>query len=323
MKKILFVALAAFGLTACVQNEELAAPQGDAIAFDTFVDNATKAAQDGSYSNTNIFSSFQVWGTMENSAKLNIFAGVEVNNATGVWAYASQYTQYWIDGYTYDFAAVVDGVVEGGEYNMPATISTNLEEQKDVLYATASRAYSAGQAATPVELIFKHLLSKVKFTVKNTMTADSGFNYTVSNITIKDADKLGAYDVATATWAGSETYDVDFGMVTTDNATVAKLEAGDEAESNYERLLLPSDAKSLTVAVTYARAPSTLIRSARLTVGWFSRPTTSSAPRPNTSRTTAREKSSLPLKASSTTSRTSTFALTAHASGSPNATRTR
>lgn len=252
MKKILFVALAAFGLTACVQNEELAAPQGDAIAFDTFVDNATKAAQDGSYSNTNIFSSFQVWGTMENSAKLNIFAGVEVNNATGVWAYASQYTQYWIDGYTYDFAAVVDGVVEGGEYNMPATISTNLEEQKDVLYATASRAYSAGQAATPVELIFKHLLSKVKFTVKNTMTADSGFNYTVSNITIKDADKLGAYDVATATWAGSETYDVDFGMVTTDNATVAKLEAGDEAESNYERLLLPSDAKSLTVAVTYA-----------------------------------------------------------------------
>ena len=34
MKKILFVALAAVGLTACVQNEELAISKSNAITFD-------------------------------------------------------------------------------------------------------------------------------------------------------------------------------------------------------------------------------------------------------------------------------------------------
>ena len=45
MKKLLFVALAAVGMTACVQNEELVVAGGDvAIAFENaYVYNATKA----------------------------------------------------------------------------------------------------------------------------------------------------------------------------------------------------------------------------------------------------------------------------------------
>ena len=260
MKKILFVALAAVGLTACVQNEELAISKSNAITFDNvYVGNATKAAIDGSYTSAKgNLDHFNVWATISNTnGTANIFEdeAVTKNNA-GVWSYAVENTQYWIPGNNYSFVGVVDGdvVVDANAYNMPLTIATSLSSQKDVLYATQSRSYN-GETVTPVHFDFEHLLAKVKFTAKNTVTTQySELYYTVESIVITNADNEAVYSIANGTWTPSSTYTAEFGAVTTSNdagATASNLAYGQNAESNYELLVLPQQNKSLNIKVNY------------------------------------------------------------------------
>ena len=253
MKKLLLVALAAVGLAACVQNEELAAPKGDAIAFDTFVENVTKVAQDNSYSQSKgNFTSFNVWGTMakENGSTINIFEGATVSNTNGVWAYATEFTQYWINGYTYNFVGVVDGEVTAFNNGLPAVIKVDMEEQKDVLYAVAEPRTYNGTNSEAVSLSFKHILAKAKFTASNTMDVESGFTYKVNSIKVLGAEKEAACDVENG-WSATSTYDVDFGFVTNDNLEPVALAVGQTAESNFVRYLVPEANKTLNIEIKY------------------------------------------------------------------------
>ena len=262
MKKILFVALAAVGMAACVQNEELAVSKdGSAIKFDNvFVDNATKAAIDGSYTSAKgNLDHFNVWATISNTnGTANIFENEAVTkNNAGVWSYAVEHTQHWIPGNNYLFVGVVDGEVEvdANACNMPLTIATKLEDQLDVLYATHSRSYNASDIVTPVHFDFQHLLAKVKFTAKNVITTEfSGYTYTVESINITNADNEAVYSIADGTWTASSTYNAAFGAVTTTNdanAEPSHLGYNTQAESNYERLVLPQAEKNLNIEVKY------------------------------------------------------------------------
>ena len=262
MKKILYVALAAVGLTACVQNEELAVSHdGKAITFDNvYVENATKAAIDSSYTAAkgNLLY-FNVWATIGNSGvSTNIFENLEVTKNGGAWTYDASLTQYWIPGNDYKFVGVVDGTVTVSDdaRKMPVSIATNLSEQKDVLYATAERSYNNGDAVTPVHLEFNHLLAKAKFTAKNAISADSnGLEYVVESIKITNADNAAVYTIANGEWVASSTYPADFGVVTktsaAENATASRLAYGESAESNWERLILPQVGKELNIVVDY------------------------------------------------------------------------
>ena len=257
MKKILFVALAAVGLTACVQNEELAISKSNAITFDNvYVGNATKAAIDGSYTSAKgNLDHFNVWATISNTnGTANIFENEAVTkNNAGVWSYAVENTQYWIPGNNYSFVGVVDGdvVVDANACNMPLTIATSLSNQKDVLYATQSRSYN-GEAVTPVHFDFEHLLAKVKFTAKNVMTtSDSELYYTVESIKITNADNEAVYTIADEAWAASNAYTAEFGAVKNNNGEIATLYYQNRAESNYELLVLPQQNKSLNIKVNY------------------------------------------------------------------------
>ena len=251
MKKLFLVALAAVGMAACVQTEELGvANNKEAIAFDTFVDNATKAS---AYDNKNPLDHFNVYGTIskkdENGTKTyvtTIFDGVEVlKSSTGVWAYDPQFTQYWVPGFTYDFAAVVDAKEVVCENGLPATIKTDMKDQNDVLYATAGpRDFGANDTAEKVSFQLAHLLSKAKFTVKNTIENGQGFVYNVQSIKIKNADWNGAYDVATGVWAATNTYEADFGVA-------ASLAMGSQPVSGSDVYLLPSANKDLDIEVVY------------------------------------------------------------------------
>ena len=257
MKKILFVALAAVGLTACVQNEELAISKSNAITFDNvYVGNATKAAIDNSYTaEKGNLDHFNVWATISNTnGTANIFKNEAVTkNNAGVWSYAVENTQYWIPGNDYVFVGVVDGTVASVDsYNMPLTISTSLSGQQDVLYDTESRSYN-GEAVTPVHFNFEHLLAKVKFTAKNVMTtSDSDLYYTVESIKITNADNEAVYTIADKAWAASsEPYTAEFGAVKNNNGETATLYYQNRAESNYELLVLPQENKSLNIVVNY------------------------------------------------------------------------
>ena len=245
MKKLLFVALAAVGMTACVQNEELAVSNDkSAIAFDTFVENATKAS---AYDNTNL-NKFYVYGTISQNGTVvtNIFDGVEVRKTNDVWAYGSQYTQYWIPGFRYDFAAVVDGTVVKNSNNMPEYIEVDMTEQEDVLYATAGRDFGANDVAAKVGFTFDHLLAKAKFTVKNGIVNGQNFVYNVESIIIKNADKDATYTVNgdSGVWTATNTYEASFGAI----SEVGQLASKD----NDTEILLVPGTKELAIEIVYS-----------------------------------------------------------------------
>ena len=262
MKKILLVALAAVGMAACVQNEELAVSNGNAIKFDNvYVDNATKTAIDGSYTAAKgNLDHFNVWATIGNGGvSTNIFENLAVTKVNGAWTYDASLTQYWIPGNYYEFVGVVDGTVATttDDCKLPVTISTNLENQKDVLYAWAERNYTANSTPEAVHLNFKHLLAKIKFEVQNTIPAEmSEYTYTVESIDIQNADKNGVYTITdrktgAGEWVADDDYVAEYGCATNDNTTVANLAIGDSAESNYEYLVLPQNDKELHIKVKY------------------------------------------------------------------------
>lgn len=262
MKKYLFFAVAALAMTSCSQDEVMEVAQKEAISFkDAFVENATRTAIDGSYTNAKgNLASFQVYGTTKdnaNAAEVNIFNGVTVSGSQATtWSYDELYTQYWIEGNIYNFAAVADGNIANatsvtpGNTNMPTAINIlDASQQKDVLYATNNFGECTSTTARTVPFTFNHILSKAKFTAKVVATLDSKYYYTVSNIKITNAAKKATYTIGSATpWAyGTEDgdkYTVEFGNIvqTADGTTApaaSQLKANASVESNWDRLLIP------------------------------------------------------------------------------------
>ena len=242
MKKLLLVVLAAVGMASCVQTEELAvANNKEAIAFDTFVENVTKTLY-----NTGNLDHFKVYGTISQNGAVvtNIFPGVDVTkDSNGAWGYSSQYTQYWIPGFVYDFTAIVDGEVAVDATNgMPTSIKADMAAQEDILYATVQRPFSSNETASKVGFTFAHLLSKAKFTVKNTIANGQNFVYNIESVTITNADATAVYDVANHVWSASGTYPADFGVA----AAVAQ-----GANTVGSEVLLVPGTKELEIEIAY------------------------------------------------------------------------
>lgn len=267
MKKILFAVLCAGAIIGC-SKEEVVSTNYDVITFDNaFIDNATKAAYDGSYDNSKL-SEFQVYATItgEEGNTANIFNGERVvkGNELGQganWSYAVGNTQYWIPGNSYTFRAIADGNVEGvssvtvDANKLASEINLlNASAQKDILFAEENVAYESG--AQVVKFTFAHLLAKAKFTVKNTIVTDNGYSYKVYGLSVNGIARDAVYNIANATWtAGTTEYDLAFGDgVATGTETGLAAEnipyAG-QVESNYDRLLIPTDNEQLNITFTY------------------------------------------------------------------------
>lgn len=263
MKKIILATLAAAALVACAKEDVVVAPKGEAIAFNNaFVDGTTKAIDPSVTTET--LMGFKVYGTTKgdhDGAKVvNIFNGVDVlngnytGNYTGDnWKYAATCTQYWIDGNTYNFAAVVNGDVTTDENGMPKTIAYNATTQADLLYDAVDPIEGKKTGNEAVAFTFAHLLSKAVFSFKNTTAEEpnTGYFYTVKDIQVSGIGQTATYTVGAVTpWGTPATYyavdaPLTFGnIVETVAASVAGTAATqvDEQEtwfSNYERLLIP------------------------------------------------------------------------------------
>lgn len=270
MKKLILSLAAAATLMGCATDEVINSSR-DAIAFDgAWVDNSTRAAYDDTI-DTNSLEEFQVWATITGhkagaNGTANIFQGEVVSKnfteGTGnTWKYSSANTQYWIPGNDYHFIAVANGNIpdETSVVALPADnyMATQVKvqdasKQNDVLVAkydvTPYETPANGAAPDAVRFEFAHILSKVKFTVKNTISTNNGYSYKVDNITIRHAFQDGIYtiiDGQSGTWeTRAKRYDLDFGKVVAqgnadNNAEVANIGYGAQAESNYERLVIP------------------------------------------------------------------------------------
>lgn len=278
MKKTLFTILAVAALAACAKEEVVTVNQ-EAIAFtNAFVDNTTKAI-DPSITTTTL-DGFTVYGTTKGNESgapvVNIYPAVPVTgsvtsvgddgNATaGSWSYNDQYTQYWIAGNTYNFAAVKNGSVTTDANGMPESIAYEASTQTDLLYAVAS---ATGQTENnpKVAFTFSHLLSKVKFSFQNTSAASTNSNYTykVTDITISGVGLTASCDVTnfpTYVWGTPATSysaldPLTFGHIVANgvaaNEDAVKVGSQVTKLSNYERLLIPGNYTAMNVKARIA-----------------------------------------------------------------------
>lgn len=254
MKKIIF-ALAALATLASCSNDEVIEIDRKAISFgETFVDNATRA----DYSSGVVVNKFKVYGTVTgNDNTVQIFNGDDVINptsTTGSYGSAWNYTnvQYWLPNASYKFAAIVDGAANTTSA-LPETIPfTVTDGDGDLLYATAdvttnANAEPAGgvNTASIVAFNFKHLLSKLQFTIANGTSDASGYSYQVTGISVSGVAAQGTYTTSSNNWAknGDTTTTLTFG-------STAAIAGGAEAVATETRQILPVN-QTLAITITY------------------------------------------------------------------------
>lgn len=244
MKKILISMLAVAALVSCSKEESIRVDQGEAIAFgNAFVDNATRA-EDKTYGEVDL-TKFNVYGTVTGTAgTVNIFNGDLVTGSVGPNVWSCDNHQYWIEGATYDFAAVVDATVAQDANNMPTTLTTVADATmnfKDMLYADRLDIVGKKTGNGYVNFTFEHLLAKAFFTVTSN-TAD-GYYYTVTGITVNNYES-GVYTIADGTWTPGNATAVAFGNI--ENVTAADT----NGKTNATQMLLVPTTDTFNVTFT-------------------------------------------------------------------------
>ena len=255
MKKVIFALAAVVALAACSNDEIIVADKGDAIGFDTFVENSTRAVADPSLTTETMKTAgFGVYGFVTNAVDgSDVTAPLFTNEHIywdGTWTYGTK--QYWIDGATYDFAAIAPY----GEYTVTAAATTGVtlsftnDGVTDLLYAQNNAAEH-----DTVGFTFKHLLSKVKFTFTNGYDATNTV-ISVKNIVINDAYSVGAAELGhdgtavTAAWTPSSAnldLDLAFGNA---NPAAGYIAYHASQESDEALLLIPTAGHTYNVTFT-------------------------------------------------------------------------
>ena len=249
MKKI-FVAILALAAAAC-SNEDIVSVNREAIGFDNaFINNSVRSVNDPSFTNTNLFGDFAVYGYVTEEGTGTLFDGTKVSGSAlnDEWTYEG--TQYWIEDATYNFYAVAPNSYKG--YWMASTSNVNglvLSVQnpdgtKDILVAKANDIVGQPSGQNdPVEFNFQHILSKVKFSFTNNYDA-TGSSIRVENIKINNACG-GSYVTLSKNnlqWgngdSNAKTPTLNFGNAAVASATAEEPIAKDTTVESYNELLL-------------------------------------------------------------------------------------
>ena len=209
MKKILVSTLAVAAMVACSTEDTLVqAPVNDAIGFDTFVDNATRANDVTSTTiKEEVFGGFGVYASVTNGAGQSglILENEQVTFTNGAWGYTN--TQYWVAGNNYNFAAIAPYTdaqwtyaPKEGKMAQHGVISFNNRDaaaNQDLVFATAAREVTVAPTAQPdaVAFTFGHLLSRVRFSFANNFQSAGNIQLAVSNVHITDAYAEGTLAV--------------------------------------------------------------------------------------------------------------------------------
>lgn len=209
MKKLFLIGLAATAMLASCSNDETVemAQNTKAIGFSSFIDKSTRATDTGIAN----LEAIEVYGWRGDA---QIFNAQNVSvDATGNGTYSP--LQYWEPNYTYAFEAIapksgVKGVTfaaakDGG------TITFVSDSETDLLYSKASDKIT-GDAITAapgkVSFTFSHLLSRVKFTFKNTFPENAAAKISVKDVKITNAYQNGTITPATSNAAWNATNNI-------------------------------------------------------------------------------------------------------------------
>lgn len=245
MKRILITLTALAALVAC-NKAEVIETNRQAIAFGgAFVDNATKAAIDGSYSGTKKLTSFKVYGAVTgNGNTVTLYNGNDVVGQIGdaVWGCVGD-EQYWAPNCSYKFYAITDATSVSPTTGMPTTITynENTTANGDLLFATVddtTNGDATPSKGNPVKFTFTHLLSKARFSFTKIAYNNPRYTFAVKNIKFVDAYMQGTYTISSGSW-GSQGIkgDLSFGNL---EGTINSSNATAGLESANERQFVPA-----------------------------------------------------------------------------------
>lgn len=207
MKKVFFTLLVIAALSSCSQEEVVDTVAKTPISFgNVFVEKSTQSRAgeentqkptDHTYGAGGDLTQFQVYGRVEgNIDNADIYTGNKVTGEIGGEWICEGSTQYWIPGATFHFTAWAG--VEESDIDGPMSVTYNVENQNDLLFATYNRTLN-GQSTDydKVDFIFDHVLTKVQFTFVNNYAANSNVALTVKNIQITNAITAAIYSNGT------------------------------------------------------------------------------------------------------------------------------
>ena len=265
MKKLIFALAAVVALAACSKEQTVVADRGDAIGFDSFIENATRVT--GKEFTT--VDSFQVWGTVKGNAMtspMSLYNGalVERNNAVDGAAFKCHQTEYWLPSAEYNFVALAGHSGVTPTTGMPETISYTANGTTDLIYTKEGETVETTPQSVPdnvntngcVAFTFNHLLSKVHFKFSNDSGSDN-YKFIVKDIKVSGQYTSGTYTIGAATpWTATGAVATEsawsFGHATnatTEDAAAADIISGTPVTSNYARLFIPG-AQKLTISFT-------------------------------------------------------------------------
>ena len=257
-------------LAACTTEQTIVAPQNEAIGFDTFVDNSTRA-NDVTTETIEDFG-FGVYASVTNGAGQSglILTNEEVSY-DGAWGYSN--TQYWVAGNDYNFTAIAPYTdakwtyaPKEGKMAQHGVISFNnraAAANQDLVFASAAREVTVAPTAKPeaVKFTFNHMLSRVRFSFANGFQSAGNIELAVSNVHITDAYANGTLAVEdgapVAAWTPADkNLDVNFGVVAYDNSDVefdatAAARIAENAKLSSEYFYLIPNAEATTYGVTF------------------------------------------------------------------------
>lgn len=213
MKKLIFAMAAVVALAACSKEQTIIADRGDAIGFDSFIENATRAAADDFTS----IDSFKVWGDVTGNVAgdadyIFLYNGASVTKGDKAYgaAWTCEQAEYWLPSATYNFMAIAgisgETTVTPASGAFPTAINYTADGATDLLLSekvtvkTDNKSNPTGVNTNKcVAFTFKHLLSKVYFNFVNNSTSDK-YKFEISDITISGAKASGEYSITNKKW---------------------------------------------------------------------------------------------------------------------------
>lgn len=185
-KNLFLLGMAVAALTSCSENEVLDVAQGNPdyqpIAFQSFVNNSTRAVTDGSGVDLTKLkeTGFYVYGGSQKSTTLFENEAVTWNATSNVWGYNA--TKYWMPGSAYKFAAFAPaagdnlkvtwnwGSAESGNSDASLKFDATVHNtsQYDLVCDLSDLIFKETiiSQPDPVEFTFGHLLTKIQIKLK-------------------------------------------------------------------------------------------------------------------------------------------------------------
>ena len=246
MKELVLSIAGALLLTACA-DQQSREPQLDTAAIG-FATSVTRSAT-GPVSGFAAGDSFDVWAQMVmtdagdsplTGTPVTVFSEEPVTTADGtVWSYVN--TKYW-EVADYAFAAIFPAEVDGASVAFdtsgnPVFKIDNYNATANYDLMTASQTASYRGTASPVQLQFEHLLSRVSIAGR----AENG-NVTINSITLTGVSESGSYDSASG-WSG---------LAAGNGFTASNIQLnGTTADVIGNKLMIPQPVGGMEVSVNY------------------------------------------------------------------------